>query len=150
MTLGWQTRYECHWPCCRLLASHPIAICSCLNAMETTDKEYPSCPNTLTSVTQPSNPSTSFACSSETLISTPSHTASKSLYLVLGSQHHYNKQSILPMNTPSSTPAVARNTTAPITTRCPNTQTSPAQDSPCLPSSPSALKMASYLSRCTP
>ena len=133
-------------------ASHPTTICSCIKATENPDEEDSSCPDAPapTLAILPSRHTISSAHSSETPPPTPSHTASKSSSLPLESQHHSNMPFISPTSTPSSTPAVARNTTVPITTRCPNTQTSPAQDSPHLPSLPLALKMASYLSRCIP
>ena len=131
-------------------ASHPTAIHSCIKDTGNPDKEYLSCPNALTLVTLPSRHTTSSACSSGILLSTPSHTTSKSSCLPLESQHHSNAPFISPTHIPSSTSVAAKNTTAPTTTRYHSTQTSPAQAFPHLPSSPLALKMALYLSGYTP
>ena len=133
-------------------ASHPTAIRSCINTPGNPNEKSSACPalSAPTLITQPDARTISFACLLGIPLSTPSHTASKSSSLPLGSQRHSNVPSILPMPTPSSTHTTAKNSTVPTTARCPSTQTFPAQDSPRLPSSPLALKMASYLSGCTP
>jgi len=133
--------------------SHPAAIRSCIKALETTEEYSPSCPTNQTTPTPLSSPSISSACFSETQLSSPTHTSSKSSYQLPESQDRYREPSISPLNTPSSTPAWVKNTTAPTTaSRWHNnnhTQTYLAQDSPHLPSSPLEQKMASPLSEYT-
>ena len=131
-------------------ASHPAAIRSCIKAMETTEEYSPSCPADQITPIPLSSPSTSSACSSETQLSTPTHTGSKSSYQPPGSQDHYREPSISPSNTPSFTPAHVRNTTAPTTaSRWHSIQTYLAQDSLYLPSSLLEQKMALPLSEYT-
>ena len=130
--------------------SHPAAICSCIKALETTEKYFPSCPANQTIPTPLSNPSTSSACSSETQLSTPTHTDSENLPQQPESQDHYRTPSISPTSTLSSTPTSVRNAPAPITaSQWHSIQTYLAQDSPHLPSSPLEQKMASPLSEYT-
>jgi len=131
-------------------ASHPIAIRSCIKAIETTEEYSPSCPADQTTPIPPSSPSTSSACSSETQLSTPIHTGSKNSYQQPESQDRYREPSISPSNIPSYTPACVRNTTAPTTaSRWHSIQTYLAKDSPCLPSSPLEQKMVLPLSEYT-
>jgi len=61
-------------------ASHPAAIHSCLKAMETTEEYSLSCPTNQTTPIPPSSLSSSSICSSETQLSSPTHTGSKSSY----------------------------------------------------------------------
>jgi len=117
--------------------SHPAAIRSCLKAMETTEEYSLSCPTNQTTPIPPSNPSSSSVHSSETQLSSPTHTDSKNSYQLLGSQDCYREPSISPSNTPSSIPACARNTTAPTTAnRWHSIRTYLTKDSPCPLSSP--------------
>jgi len=125
-------------------ASHPAAIRSCIKAMETTEEYPPSCPADQTTPIPLSSPFSSSACSSETQLSSPTHTGSKNSCRQPESQDHYNVPSISPLNTLSSTPTFAKNTTALSTAnRWHSIQTYLAQDSPRLPSSPLEQKMAS-------
>jgi len=131
-------------------ASHPAAIHSCIKAMETTEEYSPSCPTNQITPIPPNSPSTSSAHFSETQLSTPTHTDSKSSYQLPESQDHYREPSISPSNTPSFTPAHVRNTTAPTTTnRWHSIQTYLAQDSPHLLSSPLEQTMESSSSEHT-
>jgi len=130
--------------------SHPAAIRSCLKAMETAEEYSPSCPADQTTPIPPSSLSSSSACSSETPLSSPTHTDSKSSYQQPESQDCYKEPSISPSNTPSSTPACVRNTTAPTTAnRWHSIQTYLTQDFPHQPSSPLEQKMALPLSEST-
>jgi len=105
--------------------------------METAEEYSPSCPADQITPIPPSSLSSSSACSSETPLSSPTHTSSKSSYQQPESQDRYREPSISPLNTPSSTPARARNTTAPTTAnRWHSIQTYLAKDSPRPPSSP--------------
>jgi len=126
--------------------SHPTAICSCIKALETAEEYLPSCPADQITPIPPSSPSTSSACSSETQLSTPTHTGSKSSHQQPENQDHYRTPSISPTSTLSSTCTFVKNTSAPTTDsrwhNNNNTQTYLAQDSPCQPSSPLEQKMA--------
>jgi len=131
-------------------ASHPAAIHSCIKAMETTEEYSSSCPTDQITPIPPNSPSTSSACFSETQLSSPTHTSSRSSYPLPENQDRYSTPSISPSNTPSFTLACVRNTTAPTTTsKWHNIQTYVAQDSPCPPSSPLEQKMALPLSEYT-
>jgi len=131
-------------------ASHPTAIRFCIKAMETVEEYSPSCPANQTTPIPPSSPSTSSAHSSETQPPSPNHIGLKNSCQQLENQDHYRELSISPSNTPLSTPAFAKNTIAPTTaSRWHSIQTYLAKDSPHLPSSPSAQKMASPLSEYT-
>jgi len=131
-------------------ASHPAAIHSCIKAMEIAEEYSPSCPADQITPIPPNSLSSSSARSSETPLSSPTHTDSKSSCQQLESQDHYSTPSILPSNTPLSTPIIVKNTTAPTTAnRWHNIQTYLTQDSPRQPSSPLEQKMASPLSEYT-
>jgi len=105
--------------------------------METAEEYSPSCPVDQITPIPPSSLSSSSACSSETPLSSPTHTGSKSSYQELESQDRYREPSISPSNTPSFTPARARNSTAPTTTnRWHSIRTYLTKDSPHPPSSP--------------
>jgi len=122
--------------------SHPTAIRSCLKALETTEAYSPSCPANQTTPIPPRNPSTSFACSSETQLSTPTHTSSENSPQQPESQDRYRTPSISPTSTPLSTPTSVRNAPAPTTTsRWHKIQTYLTQDSPHPLSSPLEQKM---------
>jgi len=118
-------------------ASHPAAIRSCIKAMETAEEYSPSCPADQITPIPPSSLSSSSACSSETPPSSPTHTGSKSSYQELENQDRYKEPSISPSNTPSFTPARARNSIAPTTAnRWHSIRTYLTKDSPHPPSSP--------------
>jgi len=105
--------------------------------METAEEYPPSCPANQTTLIPPSSLSSSFACSSETPLSSPTHTGSKSSYQQPESQDRYREPSISPSNTPSSTTVCARNTTVPTTAnRWHNIRTYLTKDFPRPPSSP--------------
>jgi len=105
--------------------------------METAEEYSPSCPADQITPIPPSSLSSSFACFSETPLSSPTPTGSKSSYQLPESQDRYREPSISPSNTPSSTPACVRNTTAPTTAnRWHSIRTYLAKDSPHPPSSP--------------
>jgi len=131
-------------------ASHPTAIRSCLKAMETTE-EYPlSCPTNQITPIPPNSLSTSFVRSSETQLSSPTHTGSESSRQQPERQDHYSTPSISPTNTPSNIPTFVRNAPAPTTaSRWHNIQTYLAKDSPHPPSSLLEQKMESPLSEYT-
>jgi len=105
--------------------------------METAEEHSLSCPADQITPTPPNSLSSFSACSSETPLSSPTPTSSKSLYQQPESQDRYREPSISPLNTPSSTSAHVRNTTAPTTTnRWHSIRTYLTKDSPHLPSSP--------------
>jgi len=131
-------------------ASHPTAIRSCIKALETAEEYPPSCPANQIIPTPLNNPSTSFACSSETQPSTPTHNDSENSPHQLESQDHYRTPSISLTSTLSSTPTSVKNAPVPTTaSRWHNIQTYLTKDSPHLPSSPLEQKMVSPLSEYT-
>ena len=131
-------------------ASHPAAIRSCIKAMETTEEYPPSCPANQTPPIPPNSPSTFSAHSSETQLSSPTHTGSENSCQQPESQDRYRAPSISPINTPSSTPTSVRNAPAPTTTsRWHNIQTYLTQDSPHQLSSPLEQRMESLSSEYT-
>jgi len=117
--------------------SHPAAIHSCIKAMETTEEYPPSCPANQITPIPPNNLSSSSACSSETQLSSPTHTGSKSSYQQPENQDRYKELSISHSNTPSSTSARVQNSTAPIiANRWHSIRTYLTKVSPRQPSSP--------------
>jgi len=105
--------------------------------METTEEYSPSCPADQITPIPLSNLSSSFTCSLETQLSSPTHTGSKSSYQQPENQDRYRELSISHSNTPSNTSAHARNSTVPtIANRWHNIRTYLTKDFPHRLSSP--------------
>jgi len=130
--------------------SHPAAIRSCIKAMETTEEYPPSCPADQITPIPLSSLSSSSARSSETPPSSQTHTGSKSSHQQPENQDHYKETSISHSNTPSSTSACVKNSTAPTTiSRWHSIRTYLTKDSPRRPSSPLEQTMESSSSEYT-